>query len=413
MGTQKGIRPIIESRLGYQLSKYKRVDYVINEGSPFVDFNDPTKWVNTKPADGTVTSIETNTLTGKKTLKLSVTTSGAYVQADMDVSMKFATPPNFIIPMYLYDSLNDYDYFELQLKRDTEVLSSHYFSASSHELFANLPKKQWTFFHAASWYQSGIINWNNINQIRVRLKAKTDKTCSVLLDGIRMGMEFEPKIIFRFDDGLSGVYEEAFSIMETAGIKGTVYLIPSKIEESAAGYMSLVQCQALYEAGWDCGNHSYNHVNFNEEDYAETLDEVKLAQDWLIEKGFYRSARHFCVPYGADTDYLQHALRDVGVLTSTNSRHAYLPPLMIDPYKIPAEAIYDDTSVAKITGWIDSAVAKGNTLVLMLHNIKDEPGNQYEYSTENFQAVVDHIVNNNLEKYVVTMSEWYKGLNRG
>lgn len=383
------------------------VNYEISKGTSIETFSDIADWTISSSAG----SIETNIKqykTGSKSIKL-ITNSDAQFLMRKDIASTDFSGTNlmFSLWVYLHNVRTDYSSLDLLLYTDT---NNYYYRAK----YPNKLYNGWNMltFNGTGFPYVGSPSWSNINTIGIRLTAASGKTCSASIDDLRVGKAWQPKIIFRFDDGLNGVYDYAYPIMSAKGMSGITYINSDRVDASNPTVCTLAELQEMYADGWDIGNHTDNHVNLDILTYAQTVESVKDCQDWLIQNGFYKSARHFCVPEGKDTEYLQQAFKDVGMLTSTNSIHDSFTPNM-NLFKIPEYPVYNTTTPAQVIAYIDSAIASGRTTVLMFHDIvNSETPTEYEYKSTDFQTIVDYIYNNDLTKYVVTMSEFYEGLNR-
>lgn len=393
-----------------------RKDYLLNNGIVFEDFNNFSKWVNTTPAAGSIAKDITFSKSGSSGLRLNVTTPAGMVKVAKDICRGFGnTNHRLSMWIYLHDEVANYQEITVDLYN---IYTTRYYTctrpASRYNKGWNMltiSDNEWTTTTSASWTAM-------FEKVRIGVKAATGKTCRLTVSDMRMGMEFSPKIILRFDDAMAGVYVKAAPIMDARGIKGTIYATHDFVVSGNPNYCTLAQIQEMYANGHDIGNHGKAHTGLINMNYAQTLVEIGDNQNWLIENGFYRSARHFAVPNSQNTEYTQAALKVLGVLTST--RGGGTPTFMpnMDLHNIPGRSVLVTNPVATVTGWIDDAVLNGKTLVLMFHNIADVPDGKsgieiaYEYATADFQAICDYLVNNDLVKYVVPMSEFYIGLNK-
>lgn len=391
-----------------------RKDYILSEGSVIADFNDFENWINSMPANGNIAKDITFSKSGDSALRFNVTNPGAYVQAEKDINLDLSNTNHRVsMWIYLHDEPANYAEVTVQLFNvfSTAMFACYRATGRYH--------KGWNMLTISDneWVVgSGSPSWNSkFVKLRVRVMAAPGKTCKLTVSDMRIGMEFSPKIIFRFDDALAGVYQNAYPIMNAKGIKSTIYA-NSDIVGASSNFCDLAQLQEMYSAGHDIGNHGKSHTGLAVMNYAQTLTEVGDCQNWLIQNGFYKSARHFCVPNGQDTEYLQYALDTLGVLTSTNSVHSTFMSNM-DLHKIPCQAVVNTTTFEQVKAWIDDAILNGKTLVLQFHNIVNVLDGStiditYEYLTADFQAICDYLYNNNLIQYVVPMSEFYIGLNK-
>ena len=76
--------------------------------------------------------------------------------------------------------------------------------------------------------------------IRIRLDSKSVNTYS--FDGLTSGVVAQPAVIFTFDKGLSSLYSQAFSYMQSRNVRGTGY-IPTNLVGNT-GQATWAQLQA-------------------------------------------------------------------------------------------------------------------------------------------------------------------------
>lgn len=71
-----------------------------------------------------------------------------------------------------------------------------------------------------------------------------------------------PRIVFTFDDGTITDYTTVYPMMKARGLRGTSYIITSKVGNSGA--MSWQQIIEMYEDGWDIQCHTHTHPRLTE-----------------------------------------------------------------------------------------------------------------------------------------------------
>lgn len=318
-------------------------------------------------------------------------------------------------------------------------------------IYTNTSPKGWNLlaFDESKFVIKNAFDWANVQCICVcaETNSATDSFTAIITD-LRVGKAWSPKIIFRFDDGLKGVYQNAEPALRARGMSGVVYCNTAFTERAddssiidpvtnkpyCEGYCTTAELMEMYNNGFDIANHSRSHFVFVNEDarydYSDVdeasektksiLYQIRSSQNWLINKGFVKSARHFAVPGGHDTELCQQALIDCGVLTSGNSVHDDFIPNN-NPHKVPAWGIANTTTLDQIKEWISDAVLRGRTVALMFHDVLDELKDladggyseiRYQYLTADFEALLDWIVAQGWADYVTNMSDWYEGLNR-
>lgn len=428
-------------------------NYQLSDGIPIDPLDDLSAFSQSKypnQAQNASAALENTRITrSDASIELHVQAAGASVTVSKSVSMDLSAQKKvFSVWAYLPA---EYKNCSLQLMLNSGEALHVTATRAYASAYTNNMASGWTLltFYEQDFICGSAFDWSDIRFLG--LVAVTPSSVSdfrILLNDLRLGMEWAPKIIFRFDDGLKGVLENAAPALLERGMSGILYCNTLFNERADNGeidpvtgkpysevYCTTEDLTVLYNSGFDIGNHSRSHLVFVGDgihyDYADTDDaasvkrtsvlyQVQNAQNWLIDRGFVRSARFFAVPGGHDTPLCQQALLDCGVLTSTNSIHQSFVPCN-NVLKMPAYGINNETSLEQIKTWITDAVTRGHTVVLMFHDIQDElldlseGGNseiRYQYRTADFEALLDWLVEQGWSEYAVSMSEWYEGLNR-
>ena len=102
---------------------------------------------------------------------------------------------------------------------------------------------------------------------------------------ISIGVQAEQKfrVFLHFDDGYSGVYENAFPIMKEYGYTGTLFMPTDYIGHSR--YVNLEQLREMKEWGWEIGSHTKSHADLDKVDGKTLLDELDGSRDYLVSSG--------------------------------------------------------------------------------------------------------------------------------
>lgn len=127
-----------------------------------------------------------------------------------------------------------------------------------------------------------------------------------------------PLAVVSFDDQHLSDYEKAFPFLQMRGIKGTVYVVTSKVGNP--GRMDWNHLRELKNAGWDIGFHTHNHINLDQSTDDEIRQDFETGIQTFLDNGFPKP-RHFAYPYGRGTDSsrVRNVLSEY-VKTARNSR---------------------------------------------------------------------------------------------
>jgi len=137
----------------------------------------------------------------------------------------------------------------------------------------------------------------------------TTITTEMLVQAITQGAELPPHpMLITFDDGHLDNYTTAFPIMQKYGFTGVLYLVNNYI--GADQYMNAEQALEMYNAGWEVGSHSLNHLDLTKLDPDKQRAEIVESRQ-LLEQELGIPILTFAYPFGikdpAVLDYVTFA----------------------------------------------------------------------------------------------------------
>ncbi|MEI6132544.1 MAG: polysaccharide deacetylase family protein, partial [Bacillota bacterium] len=264
----------------------------------------------------------------------------------------------------------------------------------------------------------------NITKFNIRMTGVTGTIESLGVFEVSYNARSKPKVILTFDDGWQDNYDNAFPILEAQGFKGVTYVVSDFAQSNDPNYMRKSTLDLLYNAGWDVSNHSQKHENYlvtAGADAAYMANSFTICQNYLLAKGYTRSARFLCFPDGSYDDALIDAIKPIGVVSARTTRIGLNVPPPTDVYKLmqryigPATTFGDATS-GDIKVPIDAAIAGGQTLAIMMHrvstpsqmNIPGDSSNTIKTPVTLLTQVAQYLKDTGVE--VCTMSQWYSEL---
>jgi peptidoglycan/xylan/chitin deacetylase (PgdA/CDA1 family) len=385
--------------LGYGMKNYNS-----RIGKSFEAFENAADW-----ALYPNTTAEANTSEfkrGSQAIKLSATAVATEAAMTKTISTYIGdSNRQFRLWVYCHDPITSISELIIYLSSTTDFAKNFNYGAK-----AQILRQGWNLvvIQPGDWTNVGGESWENkFLRLRIRIVPVAEQTLSMTFDALDYDAKSEPRILITFDDGLSSLYTAAYPIMEAVGLKGVSYVNSSTIGN--AGNMSLAQLHELYADGWDIGNHGDKHIDYLTKTEAEILADIVDGQNYLLANGFIKSAKHFAIPNGAYDADVAAAIASSGVTTVRSSATAIFYPEAYSILYLPTEYIVNTTTLANVIAWIETAISKGQTLILMFHAIVETATTTYQWSIANFQALINFIVARNVP--VVTMSEWYDGLN--
>ena len=126
----------------------------------------------------------------------------------------------------------------------------------------------------------------------------------------------EKLIVITFDDGCSGVYSNAYSILKKNNFTATIYVVPAWIDNNEISfegqistYMSWKKLKELSDHGFDIGSHTFSHKWLVTLENNEVKKELDLG-DESIKCNLGLDVKHFCYPYGSFNPQIQKMVID-------------------------------------------------------------------------------------------------------
>jgi len=197
-------------------------------------------------------------------------------------------------------------------------------------------------------------------------------------------------ITFRFDDGLTNQYDVALPILEKYNYPAVTYVFTDPLEEGNwDGYSDWDQVEELHNIyGWEIGGHTMSHPNLLALSDSELDMELGVSKDILNSHGL--NVESFASPFG---NFDNHVL---SYIAKYYSNHGPAWPNEVnafpfDDYHVAVHEIRNITTVAEVKGWIDSAKANDEWLVILAHGVVETEPTLYEVSASDFAEIVDYV----------------------
>jgi peptidoglycan/xylan/chitin deacetylase (PgdA/CDA1 family) len=193
-----------------------------------------------------------------------------------------------------------------------------------------------------------------------------------------------------FDDGLATTYHEAAPILERHGLVGTIYVTTDFV--GGSGRATWDELRDLQDRlGWEIGGHTLTHPHLSTlRDDAVRRELVDSKED-LEDRGLRVDT--FASPYG-DYDYrvLAQILGSYSAHRGFRERETY-NRWPYEPHRLRVQSVETITPVESVLEWIDDAVARGEWLVLVFHEVFAEPCAKYRFCTTSadLERIVDHL----------------------
>jgi peptidoglycan/xylan/chitin deacetylase (PgdA/CDA1 family) len=209
----------------------------------------------------------------------------------------------------------------------------------------------------------------------------------------------EPLITVSFDDGWESVYTDALPTLQQDGIPTTQYIIAGEFSNPA--YLTYDQVKAMHSAGHEVGSHTMTHPDLTS--LSEEQVFYQLSESKTVLSTIQPNVQDFAAPYSASntiTDayvkrlYRSNRLSD-GSKTFSPAKDVNTAA-NFNAYRINAFAVTRQTNMATIQSYIDYAVAHNGWLVLVYHQIDENPGDDYGVNKEAFKQQMDMVSKTNV-----------------
>jgi peptidoglycan/xylan/chitin deacetylase (PgdA/CDA1 family) len=193
-----------------------------------------------------------------------------------------------------------------------------------------------------------------------------------------------------FDDGLESTYTEARPVLDQYDLPGVAYVTTGWT--GTTGYMTWSQIQALQNTyGWEIGAHSVTHAELPAISESAMIDEVEDSRQALLNNSL--NVTTFATPFGS---YNSPTVREIAKLYQAHRGFWDRDSLNVYPYDrywVQVKSVERDVSVQQIYNWIDRARQRGEWLVLVFHDIADnpDPDEAYVTSTADLTAIAQYL----------------------
>lgn len=216
------------------------------------------------------------------------------------------------------------------------------------------------------------------------------------------------KVVIMFDGGWSCVYTDAYEAMKKYNYKGTVAIIPSRINESQ--FMSYKQLADLYLEGWAFLNHSYSHKDNSYDMTDEMLKDFNRARQWMKNRYLGDFGDMVVMPYGEINPYLIEQLKAAGyrnVRTSDNV--ILLDKAEIEYYQVAMINLSKDLAVNEVQEMLTNITDETKAVIIVLNKIgSKEDSVDMTYSKVKFEEILRFINKNSDKLQIVTYSQLFE-----
>ena len=264
------------------------------------------------------------------------------------------------------------------------------------------PSSSWRHFFTSFKVPSGAVSLTIFHLLNKNGWLETDNfnLRQISPEGFESGL-----ISLTFDDGSISIYQNAFPILRSSGLKSTQYMVTDYMS-GYPGYMSPSQTNEMFSEGHEIGSHSLNHADLTSLTPEEIIFQLSESKRILEDYGFEIAS--FAYPFGYNNSLIKQLLAQNGY----SSGRATIEGVNLknsDPYAVKVLPILVGTQLADVKNEIDKALTDKSWLVLLFHQI-NYGGDQYSTTPEMFSAITNYL--NQKRAQVVTVSEAIELKNR-
>jgi peptidoglycan/xylan/chitin deacetylase (PgdA/CDA1 family) len=206
-----------------------------------------------------------------------------------------------------------------------------------------------------------------------------------------------------FDDGPVSIHYYGLPLLESRGVKATVYVVIDWI--LGGWYLDWTEIQELHDAGWDIGSHTMTHPTLTTLDDSTLHYELRQSQIELEMRGF--AGEHFAVPRCSCNDNVIEAIMQYyqSSRTCTGSNPCFNPRVeAADRYRVLSCVSDSGKTFDYYKVQIDTVVAARGWYVLTNHSI--EPmcyASRFCIRTDVLAQVIDYALAKRVK--IATMEE--------
>lgn len=246
-------------------------------------------------------------------------------------------------------------------------------------------------------------------RLRIIVGASAGNAPTYYFGSIRKDTIAQPQVVIVLDDGNTTDYTSAFPYMQARGLVGSCAI------DTVGSNMTVAQMLEMQNAGWSMHNHTATHANLSLLNASQIRTELETCRGYLHSNGLDSGRNVFVLPYGARNatvdstvaEYYPYSVFSAGEIVGFPIWPGIPTPSQIDRIAMDAPV-----SSSTIIGYINSAVARGNSIIIYGHNVTPSAISG-ECDEATFKTIIDHVYrlvhanvvgNPNLENLFVRMT---------
>lgn len=335
-------------------------------------------WVNAY-ANGTVYHDSSVKHDGAASLKIIANADGSACEAAKNISIHELGKENFRL-FVRSDDWADVRGAQIIFAEDGTMTKFYYLNLLDYCLDLNTNNEWYEMTFPRSEFEShGGPDWNNTSFVMLRGWSADEKTPAIYFDTLQTFKQGEKgHVSVVFDDGWDTQYSQAFAYMQTKGVRGNIFVIPSLIDRKER--VTQADIDNMAAAGWDISGHGEVALTSLKE--SQLRSDVEETKKYLDEKG-YKGRNIYAYPEGQNNELVRSVVGEHFQYARTIN--ALNQPLRYaSPHRINAFSPSNSTSPIVIQYYIKDAIANDEWVILVFHKITASPTVETEYSISDF-----------------------------
>lgn len=234
-----------------------------------------------------------------------------------------------------------------------------------------------------NWDKVGTPNWSAITHYIIRGQASSGTPKLSFDDFNVLPCNQKPMICVTFDDGLLSSFTNGKPKLDQYNIKASWHIIWN--EQTPGTNMESVHHKLLSRQGHDiCGHGGTNMTTLTQ---SQRIADLQAMKKFIAD---YRGNDHYALPNWAYNDAVIadilpyfSTISNVDWLSNTKE---YTPAYMLNRFS-PDSSTWDAT----MEGWVDNAIANGNSLLITIHWIVASGATWAQINQSSYDNLMDHI----------------------
>lgn len=259
----------------------------------------------------------------------------------------------------------------------------------------------WHFvaFSGAEWTGVyGAPNWATQAVSTVWVDIVTNAATSVIVDSWMVGWASKARIMIMDDDCYVSWATLGLPVLDAYGLRGVTSVIAENIGRNAS-WMTMQQLEASYLRGHEVSPHGAASLATLANEAAREAD-VQSNKDFLVRRGLINGTDFYVYPNGvyqlsAGDQQILNILKRNGFRaarsTSTPRYTKHAAGLGDNRWLLPVIGMDASTSAATIKSRIDTGVANGDLMILMLHTIVQANPSGIDVAVDSLDEVCKYI----------------------